>query len=165
MIKNLLCLIICLLFVGNYNALTAVARQIETEAPLSLISCFSGTKEILREKMVSGPLADEYKFAREIRVKDDQGEHRVNFSGGLCIIDHGETSNPRSLAITDRLSCYSGGEKIIAFEVYGRETTVDEYIEGRTFLAKATGRAFSFEPLHEYLVFGAGACIGMETGN
>ena len=67
------------------------------------------------------------------------------------------------LAVTDKLSCYSGADKIVTFEVYGRETTVDEYVEGRTFLAKAQGHSLNSDSLHEYLVFGGGACIGSET--
>ena len=50
-----------------------------------------------------------------------------------------------------------------SFAVHGRETTVDEYVEGRTFLATASGIAFNANSLHEYLVFGNDACIGEET--
>ena len=91
------------------------------------------------------------------------GEHSLNFAGGLCIIDRGEVSTRQKLSLTDKLSCYSGADKIVVFEVYGRETTVDEYVEGRTFFAQATGNNFDADSLHEYLVFGGGACIGLET--
>ena len=112
--------------------------------------------------MVSGPFADEYKFAHEVKVKDETGEHSLNFTGGLCIIDRGVTSAPE-LTVSDNLNCYSGANSIVTFEVYGRETTVDEYVEGRTFLAQAKGDAIASDSIHEYLVFGNEACIGIET--
>ena len=116
----------------------------------------------MRAEMLSGPFADEYKFAHEVKVKDATGEHSLNFAGGLCIIDRGEVSLAKELPMTDNLVCYSGMSEAVAFEVYGRETTVDEYVEGRTFLAKARGIAFNSDTLHEYLVFGNSACIGEE---
>ncbi|MGF1591170.1 MAG: hypothetical protein ACFCU7_18360 [Pleurocapsa sp.] len=147
----------------GFGIQAATARQAKSAVSSGTITCFSGGREILRNEMVSGPFADEYKFAHEIRVKDEKGEHSLNFTGGLCIIDRGASFVPKELAITDRLSCYSGADEIVTFDVYGRETTVDEYVEGRTFLAKARGTGFDFNSLHEYLVFGSGACIGLET--
>jgi hypothetical protein len=162
MIKNLLCLVIvfCLLFA--YQIPPTTARQIKEEKPLAIATCFSGGREILRKEIIAGPFADEYKFAHEVQIKDETGEHSLNFAGGLCIIDRGTISVPKDLKLSDRLNCYSGADEIISFEVYGRETTVDEYVEGRTFLAKAKGKAFNNDSLHEYLVFGGGACIGLE---
>ncbi len=159
----LLCLIVFFYSWFNFGVQPVAARQVKPEASPAIIACFSGGREILRKEMVSGPFADEYKFAHEVRVKDETGEHSLNFAGGLCIIDRGVASVPRELTLSDRLSCYSGADKIVTFDVYGRETTVDEYVEGRTFLAKARGNAFNSDSLHEYLVFGGGACIGIET--
>lgn len=163
MINILLCLIILLFSWFNFGIQPVVARQVKSEPPTAIIACFSGGREILRKEMVSGPFADEYKFAHEVRVKDETGEHSLNFAGGLCIIDRGQAAVPRELALSDRLSCYSGADDLVTFEVYGRETTVDEYVEGRTFLAKAQGKAFNSDSLHEYLIFGSGACIGSEN--
>lgn len=163
MIQTLLSLLICFLSFWNYNAQAATARQVKPEATPAIISCFSGGREILNKEMVSGPFADEYKFAHEIRVKDKTGEHSLNFAGGLCIIDRVASSVPRDLTKSDQLTCYSGVDEIVTFDVYGRETTVDEYVEGRTFLAKAQGKVFNSDSLHEYLVFGSEACIGLET--
>ena len=163
MINILLCLVIFLFSFFNSRIQPAVARQIRPKVPPAVIVCFSGGREILRKEIVAGPFADEYKFAHEVRVKDKTGEHSLNFAGGLCIIDRGAVSATKKLALTDRLSCYSGADEIVTFDVYGRETTVDEYVEGRTFLAKAQGNAFNSDSLHEYLVFGGGACIGSET--
>ena len=140
----------------------ATAKQLKADSN-SVIACFSGGKEIMRAEMLSGPFADEYKFAHEVKVKDATGEHSLNFAGGLCIIDRGEVSLAKKLPMTDNLVCYSGMSEAVAFEVYGRETTVDEYVEGRTFLAKARGIAFNSNTLHEYLVFGNSACIGEEV--
>ncbi|EAZ92869.1 hypothetical protein [Crocosphaera chwakensis] len=33
--------------------------------------------------LIKGPFADEYKFAHEVKVADETGEHKLNFSGGL----------------------------------------------------------------------------------
>lgn len=162
MVNILLCLIIGLFFWFN-GAIPAAARQVKPEAPPAIITCFSGGREILRKEVIAGPFADEYKFAHEVKVKDGTKEHSLNFTGGLCIIDRGVASVPKELALSDRLSCYSGADDIVTFEVYGRETTVDEYVEGRTFLAKAQGNGFDSDSLHEYLIFGNGACIGSET--
>ena len=161
MINVLLCLII-MLYSWFMAVPSAIARQIKSEVSPGTIVCFSGGREILRKQMVSGPFADEYKFAHEVKVKDETGEHSLNFAGGLCIIDRSVIFIPKGLTLTDRLSCYSGANNIINFDVYGRETTVDEYVEGRTFLAKAQGGAFNSDSIHEYLVFGGGACIGNE---
>ena len=161
MLNVLLCLVI--LFYSWFIAVPPVmAKQVRSKVSSGTIVCFSGGREILRKQMVSGPFADEYKFAHEVKVKDETGEHSLNFTGGLCIIDRGVTPVPK-LAITDRLSCYSGANDVVTFEVYGRETTVDEYVEGRTFLAQAQGSAFDSDSIHEYLVFGNEACIGIET--
>lgn len=157
-------LIICFSLFWNFGTQVTVARQIKPEPPPAIISCFSGGREILRKTIISGPLADEYKFAHEIKVKDDIGVRSINFSGGLCIIDRGEVSMRQQLPMSDKLSCYSGRDDIVTFEVYGRESTVDEYVEGRTFIAKAEGKDFDSESLHEYLVFGTEACIGEESG-
>ena len=154
-----------LLFVFIASQIQPVAAtQIQLKSPNSggIIACFSGGKEILRKEVVFGPFADEYKFAHEVTVRDSTGEHNLNFTGGLCIIDRGEISLARELAISDRLSCYSGTLEVAFFAVQGRETTVDEYVEGRTFLATASGIAFNSNSLHEYLVFGNDACIGEE---
>jgi hypothetical protein len=164
MMRNLLCLALILCSLFTYNLQPAAARQVKPVAPPAIAVCFSGGREILRQEIVSGPFADEYKFAHEVRVKDETGEHNLNFAGGLCIIDRGTSSVAKGLTLSDRLSCYSGADEIVAFDVYGRETTVDEYVEGRTFLAKAQGKAFNTDSLHEYLVFGGGACIGKEEG-
>ncbi|WP_052035153.1 hypothetical protein [Xenococcus sp. PCC 7305] len=139
------------------------ARRVDPEAYPAIITCFSGGSEILRQELIAGPFADEYKFAHEVVVKDETGIHSLNFTGGLCIIDRGPVLVSEELAVTDELSCYSGARMIVTFEVYGRETTVDEYVEGRTFLAEANGKTLNADSLHEYLVFGAGACIGLET--
>ncbi|MDJ0569726.1 MAG: hypothetical protein QNJ53_11840 [Pleurocapsa sp. MO_192.B19] len=164
MINIILCLVIFLYSFFYSGIQPAKARQVKPEppTPTATITCFSGGREILRKKIISGPFADEYKFAHEVKVKDETGEHSLNFAGGLCIIDRGEVV-PKELALTDKLSCYSGANEIVTFDVYGRETTVDEYVEGRTFFAKATGNDFDANSLHEYLVFGGGACIGSET--
>ena len=163
MTNILLCLVISLFSWFNSGVQPAAARPVTSEVSPAVIACFSGGREILRKEIVSGPFADEYKFAHEVKVKDETGEHSLNFAGGLCIIDRGTASVPRVLTVSNRLSCYSGADKIVVFEIYGRETTVDEYVEGRTFLAKAQGKAFNSDFLHEYLVFGGGACIGLET--
>ncbi len=142
----------------------AAAKQVQTEPAYSqVLVCFSGGKEIVRKTILEGPFADEYKFAHEVKVLDEKGKHNFNFSGGLCIIDRGPVSVKRQLDITDELSCYSGAEEVVNFEVYGRETTVDEYLEGRTFLAKARGNSIHSNSINQYLVFGAGACLGEET--
>ena len=154
---------ICFSLMMNFNVSSAIAKQVTLQASPSVIACFSGGREILRKEVVSGPLADEYKFAHEIKVKDERGEHSLNFSGGLCIIDRGAASVRKPLALSDKLSCYSGRDEVITFEVYGRETTVDEYVEGRTFYAQAAGTAFNANTLHEYLVFGSEPCIGEES--
>ncbi|MGV2829996.1 hypothetical protein [Myxosarcina sp. GI1(2024)] len=164
MFKILLWLTVLLVSIGSCLSAPVLARQIRSApTPPATIVCFSGGREILRNEIVAGPFADEYKFAHEVRVKNERGEHSINFAGGLCIIDRGEVSTkPRDLNLTDELSCYSGASEVVAFEVYGRETTVDEYVEGRTFLAKARG-TFLSDTLHEYLVFGGGACVGEEV--
>ena len=174
----LLCLII-MLYSWFMPVPSAIAKQVKSEVAPGTIVCFSGGKEILRKQMVSGPFADEYKFAHEVQVTDDAGEYSLNFAGGLCIIERGATPPPSKLAISDyasarrgasplgypsnRLTCYSGADEIVTFDVYGRESTVDEYVEGRTFWAKSKGKAFNTDALQEYLVFGGGACIGQET--
>jgi hypothetical protein len=164
MINVLLSLIILLLSWFNYDIQPAVARIIPQKPP-GIISCFSGGKEILRKEIIAGPFADEYKFAHEVTVRDETGEHNLNFAGGLCIIDRGAVSLTKELAVTDELGCYSGMSKVVDFEVHGSETTVDEYVEGRTFFALASGIAFNSNSLHEYLVFGGGACIGEEVSS
>jgi hypothetical protein len=156
----LLCLLIAVVVTLVYELQPVEAIPVKTDA---VLVCFSGGQEIVRKTVVEGPFADEYKFAHEVKVVDEQGEHQLNFAGGLCIIDRGAITVKSQPKLSDRLSCYSGGKKVIDFEVYGRETTVDEYLEGRTFVAKARGNAFNFESLHQYLVFGGGACIGEET--
>ena len=161
MVINILLCLVILFYSWFIGVRPAAARQIKPEAPPGIIACFSGGREILRKAIVSGPFADEYKFAHEVKVKDETGEHSLNFAGGLCIIDRGVASAPK-LTMTDKLSCYSGAKDLVNFEVYGRETTVDEYVEGRTFVAKAHGSAFNSDSLHEYLVFGSEACIGEE---
>lgn len=162
MIKFLSWFSISLLFTWNCLTQPVAARQANPVPTPATLVCFSGGREIFRSGIVAGPFADEYKFAHEVRVKNERGEHNVNFAGGLCIIDRGEVSVYRTLELTDRLSCYSGAAEVVEFEIYGRETTVDEYVEGRTFYAKARGN-FSADTLHEYLVFGGGACIGEEV--
>ena len=163
MVNTLLCLSIVFFYLFNFGFQPATARQIKSEVAPAIITCFSGGREILRQEIIAGPFADEYKFAHEVTVKDETGKHSLNFAGGLCIIDRGTVSVTKELAVTDQLSCYSGADEIVVFEVYGRETTVDEYVGGRTFLAKARGNIFNLDSLHEYLVFGSGACIGSET--
>lgn len=162
MIKTLLCLVIFLFSWFNFGIQPATARQIQPEVIPTIIACFSGGREILRQEMIAGPFADEYKFAHEVIVKDETGEHSLNFAGGLCIIDRGAASVTKKLTVTDKLSCYSGADNIVTFEVYGRETTVDEYVEGKTFLAKAQGHTLNSDSLHEYLVFGSGSYINLE---
>jgi hypothetical protein len=160
--RNLiLFLTLCLVLLLNQMQPVA-AKSIKTQSSGGEITCFSGGREILRKELVAGPFADEYKFAHEVTVRDERGEHSLNFAGGLCIIDRGAVSTKSKLALSDRLSCYSGANPVVNFEVYGRETTVDEYVEGRTFLAKANGNAFNSNSLHEYLVFGGGTCLGEE---
>lgn len=149
----------CCLF-WSYAPPTALAKKAQIP---STIVCYSGGTEILRSKIIAGPFADEYKFAHEVKIEDETGEYRLNFAGGLCIIERSVLSPPTKLDLSDRLSCYSGAEKIVTFDVYGRESTVDEYVEGRTFWAKSQGRAFDTDNLQEYLIFGGGACIGRET--
>ena len=139
------------------------AKSVKTDPAPQVLACFSGGKEIVRKTIIAGPFADEYKFAHEVVVADETGEYQLNFAGGLCIIDRGAETVKQDLKLSDRLSCYSGADKIIDFEVYGRESTVDEYVEGRTFLALAKGKAFNNTTLHRYLVFGDGACLGEET--
>lgn len=162
MIRFLSYLLLCCWFFWSYAPPTALAKA-KTVAPPSTIACYSGGREILRSEIVSGPFADEYKFAHEVTVKDETGEHSLNFAGGLCIIERGVSTPPTKLAISDLLSCYSGKDEVVSFEIYGRESTVDEYVEGRTFWAKSRGLAFNTNNLKEYLVFGGGACIGRET--
>ncbi|VEP11700.1 conserved hypothetical protein [Hyella patelloides LEGE 07179] len=162
--KVLIYLILLLvLFIGQIRPAAAKQIQIKSKNSAGIISCFSGGREILRKEIVSGPFADEYKFAHEVTVRDRTGEHNLNFAGGLCIIDRGEVFLPKELAVTDNLSCYSGMLEVVVFEVHGRETTVDEYVEGRTFFAKAHGIAFNSNFLNEYLIFGNDACIGEEV--
>ncbi|WP_051036103.1 hypothetical protein [Stanieria cyanosphaera] len=144
----------------GYGLQPVEAKPVQTDA---VLVCYSGGQEIVRKTVVEGPFADEYKFAHEVKVIDEQGEHQLNFAGGLCMIDRGAVALKSQPKLSDRLSCYSGGKKVIDFEVYGRETTVDEYLEGRTFVAKARGKAFNYDSLHQYLVFGGGACLGEET--
>jgi hypothetical protein len=156
----LLCLLIAVVVTLAYELQPVEAKPVKTDA---VLVCFSGGQEIVRKTVVEGPFADEYKFAHEVKVVDEQGEHQLNFAGGLCIIDRGAVTVKSQPELSDRLSCYSGGKKVIDFEVYGRETTVDEYLEGRTFVAKARGKAFNYDSLHQYLVFGGGACLGEET--
>ena len=163
MINILLCSIILLFSWFNYDIQPAAARQIPPPKPPGVIACFSGGKQILRKEIIRGPFADEYKYAHEVTVRDETGEHDLNFAGGLCIIDRGTVSLSKELGITDSLSCYSGMSQVVHFEVHGSETTVDEYVEGRTFFALANGIAFNSNSLHEYLVFGGGACIGEEV--
>lgn len=153
-------LAIALIFSLCFYLQPVEAKPIQSDATLV---CFSGGKEIIRKTVVEGPFADEYKFAHEVKVIDDRGEYQVNFAGGLCIIDRGSVALKSQPHLSDRLSCYSGAEKVVDFDVYGGESTIDEYLEGRTFWATASGKAFSSDSLHQYLVFGGGACIGEET--
>jgi hypothetical protein len=140
------------------------ARQDKTEvAPPAVLVCFSGGKEIIRKNVVEGPFADEYKFAHEVKTVDESGEHWLNFSGGICVIDQGIVSVKNPLKLTDELICYSGGTEVVDFEIYGQETTIDEYVEGRTFLAKARGNSINSDSIHRYLLFGGGTCIGEEA--
>jgi hypothetical protein len=163
MVKILLWLLISLVATLHFWIQPVAAKQVKTDSVSRVLVCFSGGREILRKTIIEGPFADEYKFAHEVKVVDEQGEHRLNFSGGLCIIDQGSVPVKSKLNLTDKLSCYSGATEVVAFEVYGRETTIDEYLEGRTFLAKARGNSINSDSLHEYLVFGGGACLGEET--
>ena len=164
MIINLNFVLCLAIFLFSFNPkIQPAANSITPPTPPGIIVCFSGGREIIRKEIVSGPFADEYKFAHEVIVKDDTGERGLNFAGGLCIIDRGTALVRTDLTVSDRLSCYSGANEIVTFEVYGAESTVDEYVEGRTFLAKAQGNTFNSDSLHEYLVFGGGACIGFET--
>lgn len=149
------------LFIGFEPAIAAKKEKTELVTPAVLV-CFSGGKEIVRKTIVDGPFADEYKFAHEVKVADETGEHNLNFSGGLCIIDRGVAKVKQQLNLSDKLSCYSGANLVVVFEIYGRESTVDEYLEGRTFLAKTSGNSFNSDVLHQYLVFGGGACLGEE---
>lgn len=163
MIKIWLWLIVFLIsnMIG-IGPVTAKPLKPDLSSPQVLV-CFSGGQEIVRKNIVAGPFADEYKFAHEVRVVDEGGEHNLNFAGGLCIIDRGAVALKQVPKLTDELSCYSGAAEVVSFEVYGAESTVDEYVEGRTFFAKASGNSFDSNSLHEYLVFGGGACIGEET--
>lgn len=156
-----LCLVIFLFSCDGSQMRSHLARRIDPDSPAEIV-CFSGGREILRREIVAGPFADEYKFAHEVIVRDEAGVHSLNFSGGLCVIDRGAVSVSRDLVVTDNLDCYSGADVIVSFEVYGRESTVDEYLEGRTFLAEARGKSLGSDSLHKYLVFGGGACIGNE---
>jgi hypothetical protein len=164
-VKIVLWFVICLVATLYIWVQPVVAvKQVKTDsASPAILVCFSGGKEIARKTVIEGPFADEYKFAHEVKVVDEKGEHRLNFSGGLCIIDQGSVAVKKQLNLRDKLSCYSGATEVVAFEVYGRETTVDEYLEGRTFLAKARGNSINSDSIHRYLVFGGGACLGEET--
>ncbi len=157
-----ICSLLCCWLLWSYAPATALAKTKTVTTP-SIIVCYSGGREILRSEIVSGPFADEYKFAHEVKVKDETGEHSLNFAGGLCIIERGVVAPSAQLAVSDLLSCYLGRDEVVSFEVYGSESTVDEYVEGRTFWAKSHGLAFNTNNLKEYLVFGGGACIGRET--
>jgi hypothetical protein len=161
MVKILLWVVIFLITTLSFWIQPVAAKSVNQSTPAILV-CFSGGKEITRKTVVDGLFADEYKYAHEVKVTDESGEHRLNFSGGLCIIDQGSVTVKNKLSLSDRLSCYSGANEVINFEVYGRETTVDEYLEGRTFLAKARGNSLNSDSLHRYLVFGGGACLGEE---
>ena len=166
MIKLLIYFVIlpmAIFFLGNQPAM-AGSQVSPQDKPPAVLVCFSGGQEILRKDVVEGPFADEYKFAHEIKISDDQGQHWLNFSGGMCVIDQGEVFNKKQPKLTDTLSCYSGAKKVVIFDVYGEETTIDEYVEGRTFLAKANGTAISSDSIHRYFLFGGGTCIGEETG-
>lgn len=164
MFKSLLWLLISFIVtLSCWIQPVAAAKQVNPDAATSaILVCFSGGQEIIRKTILEGPFADEYKFAHEVKVVDEKGEHLFNFSGGLCIIDQGLVSLKTKLDLTNELSCYSGANKVVNFEIYGQETTVDEYVEGRTFLAKAQGNIINSESLHRYLVFGGGACLGEE---
>jgi hypothetical protein len=163
MVAILLSSIVALISFFGWWTEPALAKSAQDSELNAIISCFSGGQEIMRKQVVAGPFADEYKFAHEVTVVDDRGEHNLNFAGGLCIIDRGAVTLKKEAKLTDKLSCYSGAKQVVEFAVYGRETTVDEYVEGRTFVAKAVGNSFDLDTLHEYLVFGGGACIGEET--
>lgn len=154
---------IAIFLLGNQPAM-AVANTNSPDQTLPVLVCFSGGEEIFRKNVVEGPFADEYKFAHEIKVSDSEGQHWVNFSGGMCVIDQGEVFNKKQPKLTDNLSCYSGAKKVVTFDVYGEETTIDEYVEGRTFLAKASGSVIASNSIHQYLLFGSGTCIGEEIG-
>lgn len=165
MVKVLVYLLVWLalpLCFWTHSANAAWFEKTEEIPPVTLV-CFSGGREIIRKTVIDGPFADEYNFAHEVTVLDEKGKHQLNFSGGLCIIDRGPLSIGNYLKLTDRLSCYSGPEEVVAFEVYGDETTVDQYLEGRTFLAKARGTSINSDSPHLYLVFGGAACLGEET--
>ena len=164
MVRILLWLFISLVATLSFWTQPVAAKQVKPDAASpAVLVCFSGGQEIIRKTVVEGPFADEYKFAHEVKVIDEKGEHQLNFSGGLCVIDQGLVSVKSQLNLTDELSCYSGATEVVAFDVYGQETTVDEYVEGRTFLAKARGNSVKSDSIHRYLVFGGGACIGRET--
>ncbi len=159
--KFFLWLAIALFLILSFSVRPVEARPVPTE---TMLLCFSGGREIARKTVIAGPFADEYKFGHEVRVIDEGGEHNFNFSGGLCIIDLGEaTFKRRQPPLSDRLSCYSGRYRIVDFEIYGLETTIDEYLEGRTFLGMARGNHLNSDSLHQYLIFGGAACIGEET--
>lgn len=128
-----------------------------------VLLCFSGGREIARKTVIEGPFADEYKFGHEVKVIDEKGEHYFNFSGGFCILDRGAVTVKNLPPLSDRLTCYSGKKKLVYFEVYGPETTIDEYLEGRTFLGEASGNYLNSDSIHQYLIFGGAACIGEET--
>lgn len=161
MVKILLSLLICLITTFNF-LIEPVAAKVITQNDPAILVCFSGGQEIARKTVVAGPFADEYKFAHEVKVIDSLGEHQLNFAGGLCIIDQGAATVKSKLNLSDRLTCYSGAKSVVNFEVYGAETTVDEYLEGRTFVAKSTGNNINSDSLHRYLIFGGGACLGSE---
>ncbi len=166
MIKLFICFVvlpITIFFLGNEPTMAAAKTSPQDKSPAVLV-CFSGGQEILRKNVLEGPFADEYKFAHEVQILDDQGKHWLNFGGGMCVIDQGEIFSKKQPDLTDKLSCYSGGEKVVIFDVYGEETTIDEYVEGRTFLAKANGTAITSDSMHRYLLFGGGTCIGEEIG-
>lgn len=158
-----LCMVLMVTFSLGIEPVTAARPLKPEEVSPAVLVCFSGGKEILRTNVVEGPFADEYKFAHEVKTIDEKGEHWLNFSGGICVIDQGEVTVKKTLKLTDELSCYSGENEIVSFDVYGEETTIDEYVEGRTFLAKARGNSINSDSLHRYLIFGGSTCIGEEA--
>jgi hypothetical protein len=166
MVKILLLLFMFLVVTFSLwiQPVTAARQDKPDVASPEVLVCFSGGQEIVRKTVVEGPFADEYKFAHEVKTIDEKGEHWLNFSGGICVIDQGMVSVKNPLKLTDELSCYSGGTEVVGFDIYGQETTIDEYVEGRTFLAKARGNSINSDSIHRYLVFGGGTCIGEETG-